>query len=128
MKRDYFSTGEREKESSSLLRRCFLNFNKESDSSTLVTQEKKISPDEELKSENYDHETNCTDQAHIEAGDGAELKINTFPNAQSLHKVKQHNCLKDMNNRRSQSGEDETTGPLDSMQSSTLVKPTSLMK
>ena len=110
-KRDYLQTGERAKESSSLLRRRLISSNKESDSTSIVAQEKKTSPNEELKSGNYDNDTRCSDQAHLEAGDGAELKINTFPHAQSIHGVKQLNYLKAMSNLGLQSVEEEATVP-----------------
>ena len=110
-KRDYLKTGERAKERSSLIRRCFDSTNKGSDSTSIVTREKKISPNEELMSGNYDNDTCCSDAAHIEAGDGAELKINTFPHAQSIQKVLEHNYLKGSNNLSPQHDEEEATSP-----------------
>ena len=127
-KRDYLKTGERAKERSSLIRRCFVSTNKFSDSNSIVTREKKISANEELKSGNYDHDTNCSDAAHVEAGDGAELKINTFPHAQSIQRVLEHNYLKGANYLSPQHVEEEAKSPKEWIESSPLMKPTRLMK
>ena len=125
-KRDYLRTGERPKESSSQFRQCFISSNGGSDSTSIVTREKKISPNIELKSRHFDDDTNCSEQAHVEAGDWAELKINTFPHAHSIQKLKEDNCLKGMNNLSPRRVEEEATVPNNGIEPSPLM-PTSLM-
>ena len=50
--------------------------------------------------------TEASREALTEAGDGVGLKINTFPHAQSVHQVKQHDYSKEMNNQCPHSTED----------------------
>ena len=59
--RRYFSTGERKKESSSLLKRRMQGSLKESLTLSTATQVKKISPQEALRNGDYDIDTSDLD-------------------------------------------------------------------